>query len=66
MIEVALTALGLSTTPMKDGGKNIGISIEHNDDQLKYDDGEDVPIDEQNYEVDGKTYPVSKMGKRIH
>ncbi|KAH6858617.1 hypothetical protein B0T12DRAFT_163164 [Alternaria alternata] len=57
MIEVALTALGLSTTPMKDGGKNIGISIEHNDDQLKYEDGEEVPIDEQNYEVDGKTYP---------
>jgi hypothetical protein len=66
MIEVALTALGLSTTPMKDCGKNIGISIEHNDDQLKYEDGEEVPIDEQNYEVDGKTYPVSKRGKRIH
>ncbi|RYO32543.1 hypothetical protein AA0111_g4651 [Alternaria arborescens] len=60
MIEVALTALGLSTTPMEDGGKNIGISIDHNDDQLKYEDGEEVSIDEQNYEVDGKTYPDVK------
>ncbi|KAL1797202.1 hypothetical protein ACET3X_003808 [Alternaria dauci] len=61
-IGAALTDLGLSTTPMKDGGKNIAFAVEHHDDQLKYDDGQDVPIEEQNYEIDGKLYPNTGAG----
>ncbi|KAG9186291.1 hypothetical protein G6011_02847 [Alternaria panax] len=55
-IGVALTDLGLSATPIKDGGKNIGFSIEHNDDQLQDEDGDEVPIDEQFYYVDNEEY----------
>jgi hypothetical protein len=59
-IGVALAALGLDAKPVTSGGKNQGYSVEHFDPEEEYEDGEQVPADDQMYPVGRDTYTVSR------
>jgi hypothetical protein len=58
-IVAALTALGLNTQPTTRGGSNYGYSLEHFDEQDEYEDGEPVPVDDQEYALGPNTYTAT-------
>jgi hypothetical protein len=55
----ALSSLGLSQTPIAEGGDNECYSIEHYDETLVDEDGEEVWVSDQHYTVNGHVYPAT-------
>ncbi|KZM22752.1 hypothetical protein ST47_g6100 [Ascochyta rabiei] len=58
-IGTALSALGLSPLPASAGGDNECYSIEHFDETLMEDEDDEIPIDEQYYNINGLDYPCT-------
>ena len=58
-IGTALTTLGLSLLPATAGGDNECFSVEHFDETLVDENGEEVPLKDQSYSIDDRTYPCT-------
>ena len=58
-IGTALAALGLSPLPVGSGGDNECHSIEHFDETLLDADGEQLPIQDQHYRINDRSFPAT-------
>ncbi|KAH6875070.1 hypothetical protein BKA58DRAFT_466928 [Alternaria rosae] len=58
-IGVALTALELDAKPATDGRKNKGYSVEHQDSEEEYENGDQVPVNDQVRAVRQDTYTAT-------
>ncbi|KAI4940837.1 hypothetical protein J4E91_011156 [Alternaria rosae] len=65
-IGVALTALELDARPATDGRKNKGYSVEHQDSEEEYENGDQVPVNDQVREIVlTSTTPGSPIGATL-